>query len=146
MAESGFDHERYAKWRATVTFSDEVLAQTAEEIAAEMAATGRTFWHQVWLERAAKIRAGRLSVSVFKAMLPNLIRLCGICGKKALYRWGQEGRCRAHKDQIPQYCVGRTRREDARQADIEAERSRRLAAGDQHRADRRRGKLKAHKS
>lgn len=27
---------------------------------------------------------------------------CGLCEKLALYRYGTEGRCRAHRDHIPQ--------------------------------------------
>lgn len=42
-------------------------------------------------------RTGRLKGKVFKFILPRLITTCLLCGKKALYRQGDEGRCFEHR-------------------------------------------------
>lgn len=46
-------------------------------------------------------REGHISSKILGLVLPRLIQRCTLCGQTALYRYGTEGRCRAHRLDIP---------------------------------------------
>jgi hypothetical protein len=114
------DAERwFADWRQTIPFTTEQLASAMEQELAEFPGTGT---HPGYLRaRIEVIRAGgRFSVREYtRYMLPRLIKLCAICGGRALYRQGSEGRCRAHKDQLTRGVFERNKRFDERSGAIE---------------------------
>lgn len=106
-----------ADWRATIPWTNEEIALALREAGAN---EPRDFLRQRH-ERAAVrlLETGRLCSAVLALALPVLVRVCRMCGKKALYRWGHEGRCSAHRDLRPQYIRERVTRLEDRQSDRE---------------------------
>ncbi len=71
--------EAYAAWRATVPWTDDYM-RAKHRRAAD------------W------VRAGHLSSRLLGMALPFLVKTCAVCGRKALYRIGNLGRCSKHRD------------------------------------------------
>lgn len=96
-----------AKWRATVPWTDEQIAEVYDNLAVVLETTHyqkqETPKHrQKRIDKcrtiAAQIRRGFLSSRMLSAhVLDALIKTCSICGKVAHYRVGRTGRCREHK-------------------------------------------------
>lgn len=105
----------YARWRSHIPFTNEQIAAALDEEANELEAslaTIPTTTHHNRLDQilyfvakrraqAAFVRTGRLSSGILQVATSRLVKYCGICGKTALYRFGMNGRCRAHKHLVP---------------------------------------------
>lgn len=83
----------FQRWRATIPWTD---GQIADAIL-ETPSPSEFMRHKVETA-AAYVRTGRLSGPLLAMALPFLVKACELCGKKALYRIGLVGRCRAHRD------------------------------------------------
>ncbi len=90
-----FSRERYEKWRAKITHTDGEIAKAFEELAFEQT---DDYLKNRYLHYAKQVRQGYLSGALYQLALSVLVKVCGICGKKALYRYGNIGRCSRHRD------------------------------------------------
>jgi hypothetical protein len=108
----------FESWRQTIPFSDAAIAGALRGAADE---TPNPFLRDRYRRWAGMVDDGHLAGFMLGTVLPRLIVTCALCGKKALYRYGAEGRCRAHKDARPDYALARSRRREARGAMFEAE-------------------------
>ena len=88
---------RYQQWRRRWPWTDEQFAAALEADAAtgELTCPFLAARYRYW---AGQCRKGRVSMATVRHTLPRLITSCAYCAKKALYRIGIEGRCRAHRD------------------------------------------------
>lgn len=131
-----------AQWRALVPWTNDEVAAALEVVMADLPDTTqgrflaqRLRWNVEWL------RAGKHLTSKMLAMaLPVLVKTCGVCGKTALYRIGNDGRCRAHKDVTPAAIVARRRQVEAQRAEEEREQAHRALREASQRAFARRTK------
>jgi hypothetical protein len=90
-----FDKSRYDRWRARIPFTDE---QILEAMAARIADEPNPFMKRILTYHADRFNRTRmLSSRALNDALPRLVKLCAVCGKKALYRVGYEGRCSTHR-------------------------------------------------
>lgn len=106
--------EGYARWRATVPFTDEQIASALEMVASEWLAAGEPFKAERYQRLAAFTRTGKLLRVALSQALPYLILKCAMCDRKALYRHGSEGRCRLHRAVTTDYIAGRESRQRKR--------------------------------
>lgn len=90
-----FSPEEFARWRATIPFTDAQILEALEQ---------HRDTHQVKYFRQcidSTIRSfrktGHLSKFILRVTVPLLVKWCGICGKVALYRQGTTGRCKVHR-------------------------------------------------
>lgn len=119
-----FDHSKYQAWRESVGFSDEQIAAGLEKLAAELPPNAH-YMRNKYLDRAKRCREGRVSAADVATALPTVIEKCNVvehgveCGKKALYRQGSQGRCRAHKHILEAFTKSRLLRFAARSEMIE---------------------------
>jgi hypothetical protein len=95
----------YKKWRDMFPWSNEeivaCLRKTADDLMAKPTATAQDqFMADALLRKNADAleNSGRLSGRCVRLILNILITKCGVCGGKALYRKGTEGRCKQHRD------------------------------------------------
>ena len=65
---------------------------------------------------------GRFTQKMLNNVLDRLVKTCGICGAKALYRYGYAGRCIAHKHVMSTYAKRRSAMQDAKSQLIQEER------------------------
>ena len=115
----------YAAWRRSLPWTD---AQLAEACRAEAQAAPNDFLRARYERHATRADQGSINRSILRLALPRLIQVCTICGKPALYRWGTEGRCRAHRLLKPSFIHDREQRIEQRDhAYDERERKRRRA-------------------
>ena len=84
----------YVAWRARIPFSDAEIADALHAEALERARESERAWLRV---EARKARAGWVSGKGLNEALPRLVKVCGVCGKTALYRLNMVGRCRDHR-------------------------------------------------
>lgn len=89
----------YEDWRRNIPWTNEEIALALQE----SGATEPNDYMRRKRENAAAylLRTQRLSSGILGLALPFLVRVCAVCGKKALYRYGSEGRCSAHRDVQP---------------------------------------------
>lgn len=115
----------YQDWRDGIPWTDAEVAIALREAAA---AEGNPYMAGKRLDAAAYLeRTGKLSTGMLGLALPFLVKSCNVCGKTALYRYGHEGRCRAHRDVQPKFFQDKRRRQDAKGATVaDAEARRRL--------------------
>lgn len=93
----------FARWRATVPFTDEqIIAALLEHAARCPPGSGEARDHAFW---ADVVKRTGLTAKAYRRALPILVKTCAICGKKALYRMGSEGRCSAHRSQLTRGAV-----------------------------------------
>ena len=94
---SDADQERYRRWRSNIPFTD---GQIADAILEDDRLNPKRNDHttQVAEYWAARCREGFVTARSYCRALPHLVRACGICGRKALYRIGSTGRCSRHRD------------------------------------------------
>jgi hypothetical protein len=92
-----FDPVRYKRWRDSIPFSDEQIAQVLNQEADRFARDGNGFMAARYRRSAQRVTKGRVYGHDVSFALPFLIKSCAICRKKALYRTAQEGRCREHR-------------------------------------------------
>lgn len=117
---STFDEASYARWRGRIPFTDDDIIAALER---NVAAQPNDYMRGVATNALAWFRdKRRLSGRVYKMALPFLVQRCSIpgCGKKALYRFGSEGRCKDDRMVTPEFVKERARSIAARQAEIEA--------------------------
>ena len=94
-ASTGWNADRYRQWRIRIPYTD---AEIADQLARDADAVQRNPQYAAKLRsRANRARQGDVSSSDVGRVLDALIRDCAICGKKALYRTGHEGRCSTHR-------------------------------------------------
>jgi hypothetical protein len=140
-----YDPEAYARWRATIPFTDEAIAQALDREAIEQETNGRNFLAERYRRHATWARAGHVTGYHLRVVLYRLITLCAVCGQTALYRLGSSGRCRLHR-QVTEYAVEARRfRLNVRSAAIDAQmnntsRRAKLAAASQRLDQRRRAR------
>lgn len=92
-----FNPDTYTRWRSRFPWTDAQFAQVYDERATAMDADGNDFVANKYRRRATQIRLGHLSAYDLRFCLDALITVCACCGKKALYRYGKEGRCSMHR-------------------------------------------------
>jgi hypothetical protein len=85
----------YDAWRKTLPWTDEEFAVACEEEAAQVEATN-AYMARRFRYLAGRARLGRISRVILQLTMGRLIKSC-FCGRKALYRTGQEGRCSEHR-------------------------------------------------
>lgn len=114
--------EQWDAWRATIPFTNEQIVGALRQAAAEIVANnppsadGRPPYqarHYTFIADHIE-RTGKFKHRWFADALPYLIHHCAICGKKAWYRIGPEGRCRAHRTVSTPYVRTLQRRLEAR--------------------------------
>jgi hypothetical protein len=100
--------EVYQKWRSSIPFTDEQIAECYDKAAIDAANLGWEDSAKRRREIAEKARQGFITLRMISNILPDLVTICsytdsnGItCNKKALYRHGFWGRCRAHRFNVP---------------------------------------------
>lgn len=92
--------EAFRTWRSSIPFTDEQIARALEQAAYEVEGTDN---RAQWVKRNCLYyadlvrRLGRVTSKTLSAALPFLVTTCGLCGKRALYRVGPEGRCSTHR-------------------------------------------------
>lgn len=89
----------YAAWRKNIHFTDEEIIAAVEQDAEHQPNAylrDRQLRLAGWLRKNNKITAWAIRIA-----MPILVRKCGLCGKTALYRYGDEGRCRTHRYDAP---------------------------------------------
>ena len=89
----------YIRWRSRIPFSDEQIAAELDRLARECPKEYLANRYRFMADRAR--RDGVISKATLGMAMPGLVKFCGICGKTALYRYGNEGRCREHKHNVP---------------------------------------------
>lgn len=111
----------FKAWRATIPFTDKEIADCiraqrdrylrdgAEHMAAHM---------DRW---ANAVEKGFVTGKAAAFAATFLVNKCALCGGKALYRWGTEGRCSKHRMDKPAWYREKEARLRARQADFEFE-------------------------
>jgi hypothetical protein len=85
---------RYQQWRDRIPFTND---QIADEILAYANECPEPWIADRFREMSERCRTHRLSAAMLRFALPRLVKFCGLCGAKALYRYGIQGRCREHK-------------------------------------------------
>lgn len=93
-----FDPERYAKWRASIPWTDQEIADQLikDAVAIESGPENKGTFPRLLRFRAARVLKGHLSSWDVSRVADALVKVCW-CGKKALYRTGYEGRCSDHR-------------------------------------------------
>lgn len=129
-----FDVAAYAIWRGYIPFSDEAIASALESEALDLETSGKDYHAGRLRVRAARVRLGHVSRMDLRYALGRLVTLCGVCGKTALYRYGSQGRCRAHRDEQPDWVIAHRLGIQARQANYAQESAR--IEGEHKRTDR----------
>lgn len=88
-------HHNYQRWRETVPWTDDQILAAFDKLLECYEPGFCKDRQQRWRDQFARHRC--LSGRLLSLLLPVLIETCAICGKKALYRTGNEGRCRDHR-------------------------------------------------
>lgn len=112
-----FDKDWYRRWRSTVPWDDETIALALESLAIEVEAEN-DFIAKRYRYFASRVRCGFLSKVSLAVALCVLVKTCAICGKKALYRQGNSGRCREHKYIQDQFALIKRKRLEDKGRDI----------------------------
>lgn len=111
---AAYSEDTYKAWRATIKWTDEQIAAALNEYADMMPAKAKYFGDVARLEAAYLLRTGSLSAAVLGKALNLLVRKCDICGRKALYRLGQKGRCSEHRHVPEHHTTAKQKRMDAK--------------------------------
>ena len=90
--------EMYHQWRKQIPFTDEEIAFALEDLK-----TPNEYMKARYASLAVLARAGRIFAATLRLVVPVLVTRCHICGARALYRYGCEGRCRVHRDMQPEW-------------------------------------------
>lgn len=129
----------YAAWRRSVPFTDTQIVAALRDLGNTVPSDflkNRYYGLAAYLERT-----GRLSSIMLSLVVDRLITACACCGKKALYRAGNEGRCREHKyvpnTGVEQYWHGRRTLANEKSASYHED-NRMMVGVEQHRASVRR--------
>jgi hypothetical protein len=117
--------ESYARWRATIPYTQEQIAAALLE-AAEGLESLSPYVAEGYRRSAAWVtRTGRLYKAVLVKALAHLVKTCDVpdeagkpCGKKALYRAGTSGRCSAHRLVTNEWILARRRRMEEKSIQI----------------------------
>lgn len=109
--------EQYARWRKTIPYTNDQIAdallKAADDAASKWVADGYRFLS----DRVRK--TGHFSGRVVGIAMAYLVTQCALCEKKALYRFGREGRCRAHRLITPEFYRAKQQRNDDLAVEIE---------------------------
>lgn len=99
----------YESWRRTIPFTNEQIIAVFEEYLdnLEKSAGKRSASMVAWYRNEVNWlkKTGRLKAKVVAFVLPLMVKVCAVCGKKALYRYGTEGRCSKHRDVRPGFII-----------------------------------------
>lgn len=90
----GFSQERYDSWRRSIPYTNEEIAEALEELSSQQTSRFLKIREDCG---AAAVRRGRLSSYLYVRALSVLVKKCALCGKKALYRYQNSGRCSVHR-------------------------------------------------
>src|SRR5262245_16944587 len=90
--------QRYQAWRSRIPFTDGEVAGVLE-----VAAAAESRWPKrgELQELARRCRRGYVGKVAVAAAARYLVTTCGVCGGKALYHIGTEGRCSEHRRVLP---------------------------------------------
>ena len=116
MTRIGFNRSSYDAWRATVPFTDDQIADAIEAEANDVVSVN-AFKARQYRFYADRCRAGFVSSRSLGMALGRLVKSCAICGRKALYRVGSNGRCSLHRDIKSGYKIAAQERRELRSAD-----------------------------
>lgn len=86
----------FRRWRATIPYTDQQIADALETLAAAVESED-PFLAAIYRRHRQFAIQGRISAKMLGCVLPELIKRCALCEGRALYRIGNEGRCRKHK-------------------------------------------------
>jgi hypothetical protein len=118
VATNQFDADSYRRWRVRIPYSDGQIVSAIEQWRKANLGSDKPSVIKYINLRAdsmiSAVRRGYLSKSIYVAMLPFLVTKCAICSSTAHYRYGDEGRCREHRDVKPGWHTGWSREHDAR--------------------------------
>lgn len=127
----------YEDWRATVPWT---TAQIADGIRKASELCQRPYKRQTMQSWAEHIeRTNRVSSHAVVTALPFLVLTCHFCARKALFRFGFFGACRAHRDHLVSANLARVAYIDARRSAFEkdlTEKDRARLAAEKHHAAR----------
>jgi len=126
----------YLRWRRNVPFTDEAIIAALRRMVDEAVldhnrvVTGTENAAYVRARRTRLLehftRTRRLSRKILTICLPYLIQTCAFCDRVALYRQGNQGRCRVHRlAPDPLAVVVRRQRIESRATEIEKTRRQR---------------------
>lgn len=87
--------ESYQQWLACLPFTCEQVAEAYDRLSTAL--DSNEHLQKRYRFCAALIRRGRLTGSLFRAALSELVKVCAVCGKPALYQQGWSGRCKTHR-------------------------------------------------
>lgn len=104
--------DAYQEWRKTIPFTDEDVALVMDAESQRYGRAENQFMSRKFAAFAARVRRGHLRSLDVAFVLPFLIKRCAICGAKALYRTGVEGRCSEHRLIPSRAAIERRRRLD----------------------------------
>ncbi|OGI76483.1 hypothetical protein A3C67_00040 [Candidatus Nomurabacteria bacterium RIFCSPHIGHO2_02_FULL_42_19] len=88
----------YDEWRKTIPYTDEDIAVALESFAKEHPSRVLQASYKLYAEQ---VRGGKLMPRHYHVALDVLIKTCALCGRKALYRYGDSGRCSEHRLVMP---------------------------------------------
>jgi len=91
---------RYLVWRQAIPFTDEQIAGALDQLADEEYRHGRRVELRELARSSRRGYVGRVAV---KEAMPLLVKVCAVCGGKAIYHMGAEGRCSAHRSVLPDW-------------------------------------------
>lgn len=98
-----FDPARWQRWRDSVPYSDARIVMTLRKMAARMQREGHAESAAIHVQMADRLNlTKRLTKKMLSYVMGELVTTCGLCGKPATWRYGNVGRCRAHKDHQPE--------------------------------------------
>ncbi len=108
-------YAKYREWRRTVPWTNAEIIHALRTIAAEQP---NEFLRERYERKAEWIETyHRFNARMLSEALPYLIRVCNyvtdegkVCGGRALYRYGNDGRCKTHKMHASQGYAERQRR------------------------------------
>ncbi len=109
----------YLKWRSLIPFTDEQIAQLHDEEAARRERDGNEWLANHHRYRAQRCRMGHVNVKDSILAAVCLTKVCALCPKPALYRYGWSGRCKDHRSVMTPHNVERIRRLEKKQEHFE---------------------------
>lgn len=111
------DPESYARWRRSVPFTDEQIDTAFAQWVAGMPNEFMRSKGQRYADYFKSTR--RLSRAILRLLMAFLVKVCALCGKTALYRFGVEGRCKAHRMDNPAWVSAQRKAKETKASSIE---------------------------
>ena len=94
----------YDEWRKTIPYTDEDIIAALESFAEGHQSEALKVSCELYIQQ---VRGGKLTPRHYHVALHTLVKTCALCGRKALYRYGDSGRCSEHRLDMPrEYKLG----------------------------------------